>query len=371
MATKTIVIFRVIARLTSSMCHRNMNIEKRIPENFFSVKKNGELRSELLNWYAAAHRDLPWRKTRDPYAIWISEVMLQQTTSAAVRGFYTKFLQRFPTVEKLADASIESVYEMWAGLGYYSRARNLHAAAKEMAQHGFPRTSEELLRLPGFGHYTARSVASLAFDEASGVVDGNVIRVLSRFYAWPVQAWKSNERAQLQTVMDAWVCGVSSALLNQAIMELGAAICRPINPTCLLCPLRKGCAAHAKRKTQEFPLAKPKRNVEIWNWSVHIVEKNNRFGLVENAYAPFLRGKLIFPGRAAKVESMPQNYFVKHSITHHQIYVQVLKEKWKQDLSIQWIPFQNIQRVNPSSLLQKVLTKWQNTKNSKSAGSLS
>lgn len=149
-----------------------------------------EDRASLVAWYQKNKRVLPWRKDRNPYRIWISEVMLQQTTVAAVVPFYERFLERFPTVDDLAKASIEQVYEVWAGLGYYSRARNLHKAAQSIFEHGFPQKAEQLIELSGFGPYTSRAVASLAFNEHVGVLDGNVIRVLTRRYGLDIPWWE-------------------------------------------------------------------------------------------------------------------------------------------------------------------------------------
>ena len=161
---------------------------------------------KLLPWYRENKRDLPWRKTRDPYCIWISETMLQQTTSRAVIPFYERFLTSFPTVHDLAKASEGKVMENWAGLGYYSRARNLHKAAKQISKMGeFPKEVDDLLALPGLGPYTARAVASIAFEKPAGVVDGNTIRVLSRFYDWKGEWWKTAGRLWVQETMDEWV----------------------------------------------------------------------------------------------------------------------------------------------------------------------
>ena len=166
--------------------------------NYIEDQKN------LIAWYQKNKRVLPWRASQDPYKIWISEVMLQQTTVTAVIPYYEKFLKLFPTVQKLAAATIEDVYEMWAGLGYYSRARNLHKSAVLLSEmilsgNGFPQSYQQLLELPGFGPYTARAVSSLAFGEKTGVLDGNVIRVLSRKYGIDSDWWQTVARNDLQT----------------------------------------------------------------------------------------------------------------------------------------------------------------------------
>jgi A/G-specific adenine glycosylase len=200
----------------------------------------------LIDWYRGIRRDLPWRKDRDPYRIWISEVMLQQTTVVAVIPFYEKFLKRFPTLKDLAISPVEDVLEYWAGLGYYSRARNLHKSSQVLHVNGFPKTAAELLELPGFGPYTARAVSSLAFDEKTGVLDGNVIRILSRKFGRSVEWWKPKGRNELQEIADALAQTEHSADLNQGMMELGATICTPAKPACLLCPWQRSCLARRR-----------------------------------------------------------------------------------------------------------------------------
>ena len=198
------------------------------------------MRRRIKAWYATRARQLPWRETGDPYRIWISEIMLQQTTVKAVIPYFNRFIKRFPTVKALADARIEDIYEQWAGLGYYSRARNLHKAAQEIASlKSFPKSHTELLKLPGFGDYTARAVSSQAFGEAAGVVDGNVIRVLSRRFGLPVEHWKNKEKKLLKQIADEYVEHGDPGVINQALMEVGSTICTPHNPTCWLCPLKK------------------------------------------------------------------------------------------------------------------------------------
>jgi len=226
--------------------------------------RTGELRSALLAWFDRHQRDLPWRRTRDPYAIWVSEVMLQQTQVSRVEGYWTRFLHRFPTARALAEAPLDGVLAAWSGLGYYSRARNLHRAAKQIsAEHGgqLPRTSEQLRALAGFGRYTAGAVASIAFGEAAPVVDGNVARVLSRLDAIEGAPGDRAREARLWDRAGELVQGERPGDFNQALMELGATVCRPVAPTCLLCPWRDACAARAQGRVEELPppRARPKK----------------------------------------------------------------------------------------------------------------
>ncbi len=211
----------------------------------------------MLSWYDANRRDLPWRRTRDPYAIWISEAMLQQTRVETVIPYYHRFLERFPDVGALASADLEEVYGLWAGLGYYSRARNLSQAAQEVMMRfdgRLPDDAESLRTLPGIGRYTAGAVASIAFDRPEPVVDGNVERVLARRLGLrtPVKAPETakqiwEEAAHLSQ-------GARPGDLNQALMELGATVCLPRAPRCSGCPWAKGCIAHRDGDAEQIPV---------------------------------------------------------------------------------------------------------------------
>ena len=221
------------------------------------------LANSLLSWYRENKRELPWRKDRNPYQIWLSEVMLQQTTVVAVIPYYEKFLKVFPQVSDLAKAPLDLVLEQWSGLGYYSRARNLHRSAQALHENGFPKTAEELLKLPGFGPYTSRAVSSIAFDEPVGVLDGNVIRVLTRVQAWDIPWWTSASKILLQTSSDLLATKGPSSDINQGLMELGATVCTPHNPNCFLCPWRKNCRSFQLGKVSEIPLKKPRKKSEV------------------------------------------------------------------------------------------------------------
>jgi A/G-specific adenine glycosylase len=311
----------------------------------------------LIEWYAHNKRELPWRSSRDPYRIWISETMLQQTTTTAVIPYFERFVGRFPSLKNLAQSPVEDVLEAWSGLGYYSRARNLHKAAQALfAAGGFPRSFEQLIEYPGFGPYTARSVASLAFDEPVGVVDGNVIRVLSRVYGKAWRWWEGRVRSEIQTIADRWVRGVSSYEMNQAIMELGRTICTPKSPSCLLCPLRTQCTAFKKELTAELPLSKPRREREIWIWEPSVQVVKSRVLLELNETIPFARGHWIFPGEARQVKAKPKKFDYKHSITHHDIYV-TLKSKTRSRKGT-WVALKEIRRHAQTSLVDKALSHW-------------
>jgi A/G-specific adenine glycosylase len=310
---------------------------------------------DLVNWYNENKRVLPWRKNRDPYRIWISEVMLQQTTVAAVIPYYEKFMSRFPSVQHLASADISEVNEMWAGLGYYSRARNLHKSAQILAETGFPKTAEEYIKLPGFGPYTSRAVSSLAFGERVGVLDGNVIRVLSRFYGLELNWWENKEKFKLQKLSDALAQTEFNSEINQGLMELGATICTPKKMLCLICPLKKRCVAFQENKVDRLPLPKPKSDFEIWQWTLHPELKNNKILLHPNEATPFLK-KMMFPaGKAEKLKTKPKKFHIKHGVTKYNIFIQIEKSKNKISKGSQWISLDEIKKVNPTSLMTKIL----------------
>ena len=213
-------------------------------------------RSQLLAWYDAHARELPWRESHDPYRVWLSEIMLQQTRVAAVIAHYHEFLRRFPTVEKLARAREASVLAAWSGLGYYRRARMLHAAAKVVAREGkFPETASGLRKLPGVGRYTSAAIASIAFGEAVAVVDGNVERVLQRYLGRRLEG--ENFWLTAETLLDR----VRPGDFNQAMMELGATVCTPRAPACLTCPVVELCATRGEMAGSAKAAKQKKREI--------------------------------------------------------------------------------------------------------------
>lgn len=315
-------------------------------------------RARLLAWFRAHQRPLPWRKNRDPYRVWLSETMLQQTTTTAVIPYFEKFLTAFPTLKSLANAEESEVLRNWAGLGYYSRARNILRAAQMLNERGgFPKTAAELLEFPGFGPYTARAVASIAFGEAVGVLDGNVIRVLSRYHGWKSEWWKTPVRQEMQYLADSWVDGQPSHEINQSLMELGAVVCSPQKPTCALCPLRGGCFALANHQQLELPLPRPKREKEIWHWELTLPMKRGELALELNANLPFLKGHWIPPGTAKRLVKKPKEFSFKHTITHHEIYVNIVPKRisGRGEKNWRWVKFQDIESVAPTSVLKKAM----------------
>lgn len=231
-------------------------------EALFTPRALKTFRRRLLAWFRLHRRELPWRASRDPYRIWVAEVMLQQTRIAAVLPYYQRFLRNFPTVESLAQARQENVLQLWSGLGYYSRARNLHRAAKEIvADHNekFPRTLDAAMALPGVGRYTAAAVLSIAYDQPFAALDGNVARVLARIGAIRGDLRAPGRWRRLETTAQQLLSLDAPGDWNQALMELGETICTPQNPHCAECPVSRPCRARALALTSEIPAPRRKR----------------------------------------------------------------------------------------------------------------
>lgn len=316
----------------------------------------------LAHWYQANQRKLPWRESRNPYFIWISEVMLQQTTVAAVMPYFERFINRFPTLESLADAPIEDVLEMWSGLGYYSRARNLHKSAKALRQGPFPTTYQELIEFPGLGPYTARAVTSIAFGDRAGVVDGNVIRVLSRRWGLALEFWKTKEKDKLQVIADDLVQHADPSMVNQGLMELGATICSKEKPICTLCPWRKSCVALKTSQIPLLPLKKPKKEKSLWLYKPEIVKYKGQILFTKNLPIPVLSRMWMIPGNIQKIDKKPLSYDFTHSVTDHIIYVVSKKPRLdKKSIAtdvLKWIALNEVGKFSQSSLTKKLLKKW-------------
>lgn len=217
------------------------------------------VRQRLCDWFLQGHRPMPWRDNPNPYWVWVSEVMLQQTQVATVIPYFERFIQRFPTVEALAEAPLEEVLRLWAGLGYYSRARNLHETAKRIVQQGgeFPRSADRLRELPGIGAYTAGAIASIAFNQPEPVVDGNVTRVLARLLWLKGDLKKPRAQNLLWQIARQLIDPEHPGIFNQALMELGSTVCTPANPQCAHCPVSGFCSAFQRGQPTAVPEPTP------------------------------------------------------------------------------------------------------------------
>lgn len=314
--------------------------------------------AQLENWFNINQRPLPWRTNPNPYFIWLSEVMSQQTTMAAILPYFKRFTDRFPNLETLAKAEVTEVLQEWAGLGYPARARNLHQTAQWIFKHGFPQTYPQWLEQKGVGPYTAAAISSIAFNERVGVVDGNVIRVLSRFLNTPFEHWKLADKKQLQTFMnDSIQRAHSPSQFNQAMMELGALVCTKINPKCLLCPIRSDCQGWKFNTIDHLPLAKPNKKIELWLMAIDLFENQQTFAtqlMPQNA--PFLKGYPFFIHSRQKIEQAPNQYHFIHQITHHKIYVTINRIfTYSEPLPVQWLTHDELKKSSPFSIIDKVL----------------
>ena len=314
----------------------------------FLRRQSDILRTKLLGWYDAHARDLPWRRTRDPYRVWVSEIMLQQTRVAAVIAHYHEFLRRFPNVEKLAVARESSVLAAWSGLGYYGRARRLHQAAKVVAQERggkFPETAEDWRALPGIGRYTAAAIASIAMGEPVAVVDGNVERVLQRIAGKAIsgeQIWKLAE-----TLLDRSRPGD----FNQAMMELGATMCRPRAPSCLMCPLLELCATRGELSRQGKAAKQHKREVHYAlyrrNGSVLLTQRHPEERLMAGMWE---LPEIVDPG-----DHSEPLFTLKHSITVTDYTVKVWPTSEVAGIAGKWWKIDRLPDLPLTGLARKIL----------------
>lgn len=304
------------------------------------------LRNALVDWYLVNQRDLPWRKVSDPYPIWVSEVMLQQTQVATVLPYYHKFLKCFPDLNKLARANSQDVLKAWEGLGYYARARNLHQAAGVVInqhQGDIPQSWQDFRNLPGVGDYIAAAVLSIAFNKPYSVVDGNVKRVLSRLYVMQEPVNQSPSKKIFQQAAADLLDTQKPGTFNQALMELGAIVCKPRNPLCRTCPVQTWCLAYRSGRISEFPRKLKKKPSPQYPIAVGVVFKNNRVLITRRKPEGLLGGLWEFPGgkikknetaEAACIREIKEEVnlavkvdshicMVKHAYTHFKIQMDV------------------------------------------------
>ncbi|MDZ7314792.1 MAG: A/G-specific adenine glycosylase [candidate division KSB1 bacterium] len=270
--------------------------------------------AELLAWFEESSRDLPWRRTRDPYSIWISEVMLQQTQVKTVEPYYCRFIAAFPTVEHLAAADLSQVLKLWEGLGYYARARNLKKAAELIVkEYGgvFPKTLQEILNLPGVGPYTAAAVLSIAYGADIPAIDGNVSRVLSRLVCLPVDPRSSEGRRMVGLLAEEYLAKGRAGDFNQALMELGATLCRPKDPLCGRCPIAAFCRAQRENRQHLYPVRLPKKPRPHVNVAAGLVWKDGKLLIDRRREDDMLGGLWEFPGGKIKENETPEQTVVR------------------------------------------------------------
>ncbi len=261
-----------------------------------------QITEQLLAWYREHGRGLPWRRRRDPYAVWVSEVMLHQTQVATVLPYYQRFLERFPTLADLAQAPLDDILKVWEGLGYYARARNLHYAARRiLAEHGgqFPDNWDTLRKLPGIGDYTAGAILSIAYGQDYPALDGNVRRVLSRLFHITVHAADAATKRHLYEIASSLLPPGQAGEFNQALMDLGATICTPRRPHCSICPLAQSCEACCLGIQELLPVRAPRKPVPHYEVAAAVTWRNGRGGeflIAQRLYRGLLGGLWEFPG---------------------------------------------------------------------------
>ena len=272
-----------------------------MPANFSDMEKTilEFIRKKLITWYQLNQRDLPWRRSNNPYHIWISEVMLQQTQVNTVLEYYRRFIKKFPNVKRLAQADLQSVLKSWEGLGYYARARNLHRAARCVIQQHrgkIPDTWQAFHSLPGVGDYIAAAVLSIAFDQPYAVVDGNVKRVLARLLKISAAVNQPGSYSQFKSAADKLLDVKRPGSFNQAMMELGALICKPRKPLCENCPLNQRCQAYQTQQVIHFPKRQKRSATPQYHIAVGVVFKHNRVLITQRRREGLLGGLWEFPG---------------------------------------------------------------------------
>lgn len=324
------------------------------------MSKQISLRNNLLKWYQKNGRELPWRTKGGPhfdaYAVWISEIMLQQTTVATVLTYFNKWMQRFPTIQDLANADLQDVLLAWQGMGYYTRARKIHECAKVLAEkYGgkIPNNREELLKLPGIGPYSASSICCFAFNLPETVVDGNVMRVTARLYGLT----KEISTKDIYPLAEKLTSQEHGADYASAIMDLGAIICTPTNPKCHLCPWNTNCLAHKKNIQESIPKIKKleKKNVtgQVYLWKnqkgAYLIRKRTEKGL--------LHGLWEFPWIKAP-QLTTQHQTVTHTFTHFKLSLQIIQQQppFKVEEGL-WIYPKDFKNYPFSTLMQKVIKK--------------
>jgi A/G-specific adenine glycosylase len=341
------------------------------------------IRSALLAWFRRHARSLPWRKRRDPYAIWVSEMMLQQTQVATVIPYYQRFLEAFPTVADLARAPLERVLRLWSGLGYYRRARHLHQAAKELVRSfagAFPQDYEQIRSLPGIGDYTARAVLSIAFDLPYTLLDGNVARVLSRLAALEGNLHQLGFRRAVEAQLGRLLLPRSPGDFNQALMELGQTLCLPRAPRCADCPVRSWCRGYKSGQPQLYPQPRPRRAAESHYLAAAILRRGLRVAMVRGLGDGLLDDLWNFPSafgrsRAEALASLRHKLaaFGSPSLTlrdsiaelHHGItYRSIRVHAYPAEISnpprkrgLRWFPISSLPQAAISQLARKILQK--------------
>jgi A/G-specific adenine glycosylase len=329
-----------------------------MPDRALSEREIKQFRRDLLCWFAIHQRALPWRETSDPYRIWVSEIMLQQTRVAAVMPYYHRFLERFPDFRALASAPEPELLTYWGGLGYYYRARNMQQAARLMCERGsFPETYEEIRDLPGVGDYTAAAVSSIAYDLPHAALDGNVLRVLSRVLDERTNISSGVGRRRFTALAQELLDMEHPGAFNQAMMELGATICLPKNPQCLLCPVAAPCRARASGMQNELPVKAVRTAIVQERRVVFWIEKEGAVLLWQRPPAARLMpGFWELPEAIHLPGATPGATLAsfRHGITFHSYLFEVLEAAAPAEIGeCQWVELAQLSRLPASTIVKK------------------
>ena len=351
--------------------------------------KFGVLVSSLLDWFSTNARDLPWRRNRDPYAIWVSEIMLQQTQVRTVIPYWERWMRELPDIRSLARASEAKIHKLWEGLGYYTRVRNMQKAARvivEQHRGKFPEQFDDVLALPGIGRYTAGAIDSIAFNQPAPILDGNVIRVLTRVFGIAENPKEKITNARLWNLAEQLVQNSKfktnnskspCSHLNQSLMELGALICTPRTPRCNICPVAKHCVALKQNRIEQLPNLSPRTEATTKRFAAFVIEKNGRW-LVRQRPAGVVNARLWeFPnvemngtdiGKAArellgvKLVTVEPLCSIRHSITRYRITLEVFCISHRNiaaPANFRWLTAAGLQRLAFSSAHKKILARLQ------------
>jgi len=347
------------------------------------IKKGMIFSKQLIYWYLHNKRNLPWRDTINPYTVWLSEIILQQTRVDQGTSYYFQFIKNFPTVFDLAAASEEQVLKLWQGLGYYSRARNLHFSAKYIVNElngNFPATYNELLKLKGVGDYTASAIASICFNEPTAVVDGNVYRVLSRYFGIDTAINSSAGIKIFKQLAQELIDEKNPGTHNQALMEFGALMCKPSNPDCEICPLNNSCFAFSKKCVKDLPVKEKKAKIKTRHFNYLVIHSNDHktivvkreTGIWQNLYEfPLIESddvidiealtehtifKELFDGLSVTVKLFDKEVLV-HKLTHQHIHTKfwVITTTASDHFSIPW---KAIKKYPVSALIDNFLNRY-------------
>ena len=348
-----------------------------LAKTLHTEKQKQAFRQQLLDWFQKTKRDLPFRKEPSPYRVWLSEIMAQQTTMAAVVPYFNRFVKRFPDQQAVAIANDEELLTYWQGLGYYSRVRNFKIGCQQIInefKNDFPRTHAEWLTIKGVGDYTASAIVSICFNQAHAVVDGNVKRVLSRLFAYGKEMDQKESHVFFSTQAKELLDQKSPGAFNEAMMELGATICRPKSPSCLLCPIQKHCMAKDENP-EKYPVKKKKTFINA-TYHTLLSIKDEKILLREPHAKSLIKDMWELPGiydvltkrndlkkisPSLNLEKLDTIGTVKHAITNKKITVHVHSPKnFKMAKEWHWVPIDELSRYPVNTIAKKVLKRFRN-----------